>query len=49
MNICTHIGTCGADLSSICNEAAIRTVRRGGLEICQEDFEDSLKSFFSAR
>mmetsp|Transcript_12785 Transcript_12785/g.12435 ORF Transcript_12785/g.12435 Transcript_12785/m.12435 type:complete len:551 (-) Transcript_12785:8-1660(-) len=42
-------GTCGADLSAICNEAAIRTVRRGGLEICQEDFEDALKSFFSAR
>lgn len=29
--------------------AAIRTARRGGLSVSPEDFEDSLRSFFSAR
>ena len=38
-------GTCGADLSAITNEAAIRTVRRGGSEVCAADFDSALKSF----
>lgn len=42
-------GCCGADLSAISNEAAIRTARRAGAVITQEDFDDALKSFFSAR
>lgn len=42
-------GTCGADLSAICNEAAIRTVRRGGDLVSLEDFEDAMKSFYSGR
>lgn len=42
-------GTCGADLASIANEAAIRTVRRSGLAINADDFEDSVKSFFLGR
>jgi hypothetical protein len=29
--------------------AAIRTARRGGVSVSPEDFEDSLRSFFSAR
>ena len=29
--------------------AAIRTARRGGISVSPEDFEDSLRSFFSAR
>ena len=42
-------GTCGADLSAICNEAAIRTARRGGLQISTDDFDAALDQFFSAR
>ena len=42
-------GTCGADLATIVNEAAIRTARRGGKEITVADFDEALKSFFSAR
>ena len=42
-------GTCGADLSAICNEAAIRTARRGGGQITTSDFEAALQQFFSAR
>ena len=42
-------GSCGADLSAIVNEAAIRTARRQGLEVCATDFDDALRSFFSAR
>ena len=38
-------GTCGADLSAITNEAAIRTVRRGGTEVSAADFDGALKSF----
>lgn len=42
-------GCSGADLSALCNEAAIRTVRRSGLQLEQSDFEDALKTFYSSR
>jgi cell division protease FtsH len=42
-------GTCGADLSAICNEAAIRTVRRQGSTVSAEDFDDALRNFFAGR
>lgn len=42
-------GTSGADLSAICNEAAIRTVRRGSARISSSDFDGALTSFYSAR
>ena len=42
-------GTCGADLAAICNEAAIRTARRGGYEVSFEDFDDALRNFYSSR
>lgn len=42
-------GTCGADIAAIANEAAIRTARRGGTEVNADDFEDSMKSFYSGR
>ena len=42
-------GTCGADLSAICNEAAIRTVRRQGSTVSADDFDDALRSFFAGR
>ena len=42
-------GTCGADLSAICNEAAIRTVRRAGSLVSPEDFDEALRSFFAGR
>jgi ATP-dependent 26S proteasome regulatory subunit len=39
-------GCSGADLSALCNEAAIRTVR----ELLEAgDFEDALRTFYSAR
>lgn len=42
-------GTCGADLSAICNEAAIRTARRGGTKVSAKDFDGALTSFFGGR
>ena len=42
-------GTCGADLSAICNEAAIRAARRGDTQITTNDFEAALQQFFSGR
>ena len=36
-------GTCGADLGAICNEAAIRTARRGGTDVSSDDFDDALR------
>jgi cell division protease FtsH len=42
-------GTCGADLCAICNEAAVRTARRGGSRVSAEDFEQALNQFFSGR
>jgi cell division protease FtsH len=42
-------GTSGADLSTIANEAAIRTARRGGEEIEPQDLDDALKSFYAGR
>lgn len=42
-------GTCGADLAAIANEAAIRTARRGGGLVSEEDFEDAVRSFFAGR
>src|SRR3954452_17821497 len=36
-------GLTGADLANICNEAAIFCARRGGTEICQEDFDSALE------
>lgn len=42
-------GTCGADLSALCNEAAIRTVRRKGDAISAEDFDSALNSFYAGR
>jgi ATP-dependent Zn protease len=42
-------GCSGADLSALCNEAAIRTVRRQGEELEAGDFEDALRTFYSAR
>ena len=42
-------GSCGADLSAIVNEAAIRTARRGGSSVSEEDFEDAVRSFYSGR
>ena len=42
-------GTCGADLASISNEAAIRTVRRGASSVSSDDFEDAVRSFFGGR
>lgn len=42
-------GACGADLASICNEAVIRTARRGGTTTNYDDFEDAVKTFYSAR
>lgn len=42
-------GTSGADLGTIVNEAAIRTVRRQAEVVCAEDFGEALKSFYSTR
>ena len=42
-------GTCGADLASICNEAAIRTARRAGSEVSDADLDDAVRSFFQGR
>ncbi len=43
-------GCSGADLSALCNEAAIRTVRRQqGTELENADFEDALRTFYAAR
>ena len=42
-------GMCGADLSAITNEAAIRAARRGALEVSGEDFDDALNSYYSSR
>lgn len=42
-------GTCGADLAALCNEAAIRAVRRRGESICAEDFMGALSSFYAGR
>src|SRR6476661_6528130 len=36
-------GLTGADLANICNEAAICCGRRGGTEICQQDFDSALE------
>lgn len=42
-------GTCGADLATIVNEAAIRTARRGGTLLTVSDFDEALRSFYSTR
>ena len=42
-------GCCGADLAALVNEAAIRAARRRDTEVNNADFEDALRSFFSAR
>lgn len=42
-------GCCGADLSALVNEAAIRAARRQDLVVNNADFEDALRSFFSGR
>jgi len=42
-------GTSGADLSALCNEAAIRAVRRQGYRVQAEDFEEALKAYVTAR
>ncbi|HVL31924.1 MAG TPA: AAA family ATPase [Solirubrobacteraceae bacterium] len=36
-------GLTGADLANLCNEAAIRCARRGGVALCREDFDQALE------
>jgi cell division protease FtsH len=43
------LGSGGADLAALANEAAIRAVRRGGESVNAEDFDNALSSFFSGR
>jgi len=43
------IGTSGADLSAIANEAAIRAARRGAISVNGADFDGALETFFSGR
>lgn len=42
-------GLCGADLAALVNEAAIRAVRRGGLNVTQIDLQDALNNYFTSR
>ena len=42
-------GTCGADLAAICNEAAIRTLRRDGTSVEMQDFDEAVKSYYGSR
>lgn len=44
-----QVSHCHSPLLITPNPAAIRTARRGGVSVSPEDFEDSLRSFFSAR
>lgn len=45
----TAVGTCGADLAAIANEAAIRTLRRNGTNVNMQDLDDALKNYFNSR
>ncbi len=42
-------GTSGADLSAVCNEAAIRAARRNAITINSSDFDGAIESFLSGR
>jgi cell division protease FtsH len=42
-------GACGADLAALCNEAAIRAVRRQGTNITAGDFDTALSAFYAGR
>ena len=42
-------GFSGADIEGVCNEAAIRAVRRGGEEARMEDFEEAVRDFRTSR
>ena len=42
-------GTSGADLSAVCNEAAIRAARRNSININSNDFDGAIESFLSGR
>ena len=39
----------GAELAAICNEAAIRMVRRGGKAVSQLDFETAIRDYTKSR